>query len=67
MDLQVPLEQLFEKPAWRHQLKLWSTAIHLLKLVYKLNWKTGRNVKKELAGGDFSPKVPPLMPDILTR
>jgi len=34
MDLRVPLDCVFERPAHERQLVLWSTAIHLLNLVY---------------------------------
>jgi hypothetical protein len=50
VELQIPLERIFEKPDGDRQLVLWSTAIHLLNLVYNVNWEDGRNVKNELAG-----------------
>lgn len=50
VGLQVPLERVFEKPSHDHQLVLWSTAVHLLNLVYNMSWSDECRVQKELAG-----------------
>ncbi|HHH82949.1 MAG TPA: hypothetical protein ENL35_08160 [Chloroflexi bacterium] len=50
MDLRVPLDCVFERPAHERQLVLWSTAIHLLNLVYNTDWSDERKLRKEISG-----------------
>jgi len=50
MDLQVPLDLVFERPADDRQLVLWSTALHLLNLVYNLDWRDERKMQREILG-----------------
>ena len=50
MDLQVPLDRVFERPAEDRQLLLWSTALHLLNLVYNADWLDERKMQREILG-----------------
>ena len=50
MELQVPLDLVFERPPDDRQLVLWSTALHLLNLVYNLDWRDERKMQREILG-----------------
>jgi len=50
MVVQAPLEKIFERPARHRPLVLWSTAMHLLNLVYSLNWEDDTRMGEELKG-----------------
>ena len=50
MDLQVPLDRVFERQAHDRHLVLWSTAFHLLYLVCNTDWSDERKVQREISG-----------------
>jgi len=50
MDVRVPLERVFERPSHKRQLVLWSAAVHLLNLVYNMDWSDKRKIQREIAG-----------------
>jgi len=50
MDLQVPLDRVFERQAHDRHLVLWSTAFHLFYLVCNTDWSDERKVQREISG-----------------